>query len=150
MAEIQDVVTHSSFCDIMVKVESIIFIPFCFGLINRKDFFENYHLHPHEPGNYSVYLRIFQFGPLSIISNKIIKANKNVWSYSNLVQKTDHYQGWAKFWKKRRYCTIRTILREYRALKNFWITQKVVRKISKNSIETHKTQNFGSEFGGGR
>ena len=40
--------------------------------------------------------------------------------------------------------------REYRALKIFWITQKFVRKISKNSIETHKTQNFGSEFGGGR
>ena len=48
-------------------------------------------------------------------------------------------QGWAKFWKKRWYCTIRTTLREYRALKIFWITQKFVRKISKNSIETHKT-----------
>ena len=55
-----------------------------------------------------------------------------------------------KILKKRIYCTIRTILREYRALKIFWITQKFVRKISKNSIETHKTQNFGSEFGGGR
>lgn len=48
----------------MVKVESLIFIPVCFGFINRKDFFENYHLHPHEPGNYSLDLRIFQFSLL--------------------------------------------------------------------------------------
>ena len=64
LADIQDVVTYSSFSNIMVKVESLIFIPVCFGLINRKDFFENYHLHPHEPGICSVDLRIFQFSLL--------------------------------------------------------------------------------------
>ena len=45
---------------------------------------------------------------------------------------------------------IRTILARVSCVKNFRIKQKFVRKISKNSIETHKTQNFGSELGGGR
>ena len=54
-------------------------------------------------------------------------------------------QRWAKFWTKRRYCTIHTILRECRALKIFWITQKFVRKISKTVSKRTFDINFGGE-----